>query len=180
MFANKTLQGYKIANSKSQHSPLTPTVQLLFFRNRSGVAAQPEKGSLIKSRSSNKPPPQSLILSLYCLIPHGRTLAKSHHTREFSWIASPMALPLLRFHCSPPVIARSVHLRRTRPVLLSRVVVRAKKGGNGETAPAVVWFKNDLRINDHPGLIEAVEKHETVVPLYVFDPCILSGYFFVF
>jgi deoxyribodipyrimidine photolyase len=56
-------------------------------------------------------------------------------------------------------------------VRLSQVVVRAK-GGNGEAA--VVWFENDLRTNDHPGLIEAVEKRETVIPLYVFDPCILS------
>lgn len=60
---------------------------------------------------------------------------------------------------------------------LSKVVLRAK-GGNGEAA--VVWFKNDLRIDDHPGLIEAVEKHESVIPLYVFDPCILSGSFFFF
>jgi DNA photolyase len=82
-----------------------------------------------------------------------------------------MALPL-RFHCSSPVFARPVHSPTTRPVRLSQVVVRAK-GGNAEAA--VVWFKNDLRINDHPGLIEAVDKHKTVIPLYVFDPCILSG-----
>ncbi|KAF3324987.1 Pheophytinase [Carex littledalei] len=83
-----------------------------------------------------------------------------------------MALPFC-FHCSTPVLARPVHVQRVRPVRLSKVVVRAK-GGNGEAA--VVWFKNDLRIDDHPGLIEAVEKHESVIPLYVFDPCILSDY----
>ncbi|CAD5187578.1 unnamed protein product [Musa acuminata subsp. malaccensis] len=49
--------------------------------------------------------------------------------------------------------------------------------GQGEAArggSALVWFKNDLRVDDHPGLVAAVAKHETVVPLYVFDHRILS------
>lgn len=44
-------------------------------------------------------------------------------------------------------------------------------------AAAVVWFKHDLRIDDHPGLTAAVaEPRRPVVPLYVFDRRILAGY----
>jgi len=39
-----------------------------------------------------------------------------------------------------------------------------------------VWFKHDLRIDDHPGLAAAVaEPRRPVVPLYVFDRRILAG-----
>lgn len=39
--------------------------------------------------------------------------------------------------------------------------------------PAIVWYKHDLRIDDHPGLL-AASQHRTLVPLYVFDHRILS------
>lgn len=40
----------------------------------------------------------------------------------------------------------------------------------------MVWFKHDLRIDDHPGLTAAVaEPRRPVVPLYVFDRRILAG-----
>lgn len=40
----------------------------------------------------------------------------------------------------------------------------------------MVWFKHDLRIDDHPGLAAAVsEPRRPVVPLYVFDRRILAG-----
>ncbi|KAJ8470631.1 hypothetical protein OPV22_024974 [Ensete ventricosum] len=69
-----------------------------------------------------------------------------------------------------------------RPRLLPFCVacVRASASparGQGEAVrggSALVWFKNDLRVDDHPGLVAAVAKHETVVPLYVFDHRILS------
>ena len=38
---------------------------------------------------------------------------------------------------------------------------------------ALVWFKHDLRIDDHPGLV-AASRYRTVVPVYVFDHRILS------
>ncbi|KAF7066855.1 hypothetical protein CFC21_072782 [Triticum aestivum] len=42
---------------------------------------------------------------------------------------------------------------------------------------AVVWFKHDLRLDDHPGLVAAcAEPSRPVVPLYVFDSRILAGY----
>ncbi|MQL87856.1 hypothetical protein Taro_020417 [Colocasia esculenta] len=46
--------------------------------------------------------------------------------------------------------------------------VREEKGG-----AAVVWFKRDLRLDDHPGLVAAASRHRAVVPLYVFDRRIL-------
>lgn len=43
-------------------------------------------------------------------------------------------------------------------------------------AAAIVWFKHDLRTDDHPGLVAAAsEEFDVVIPLYVFDRRILSG-----
>jgi deoxyribodipyrimidine photolyase len=38
---------------------------------------------------------------------------------------------------------------------------------------AILWFKHDLRVDDHPGLV-AASKYRSLVPLYVFDHRILS------
>ncbi len=42
---------------------------------------------------------------------------------------------------------------------------------------AVVWFRRDLRVHDHPGLATAVRDHEQVVPLFVLDERLLHGRF---
>jgi deoxyribodipyrimidine photo-lyase len=34
----------------------------------------------------------------------------------------------------------------------------------------IVWFKRDLRIHDHPALIQAVQNNKTVLPLYILEP----------
>lgn len=47
----------------------------------------------------------------------------------------------------------------------------ADKGGSA----AVLWFKHDLRVDDHPGLAAAA-RFPTVVPLYVFDRRIISRF----
>jgi deoxyribodipyrimidine photolyase len=40
----------------------------------------------------------------------------------------------------------------------------------------VVWFKHDLRVDDHPGLVAAcADRRRPVLPLYVFDRRILAG-----
>jgi hypothetical protein len=39
---------------------------------------------------------------------------------------------------------------------------------------AIVWFKHDLRVDDHPGLAAAAE-YEQVLPLFIFDPQICTG-----
>ncbi|KAE8662095.1 hypothetical protein F3Y22_tig00113719pilonHSYRG00031 [Hibiscus syriacus] len=41
---------------------------------------------------------------------------------------------------------------------------------------AILWFKHDLRIDDHPGLAAASQTHRFVLPLYVFDHRILYRY----
>ena len=38
---------------------------------------------------------------------------------------------------------------------------------------AVVWFRRDLRVHDHPALVEALAEHGAVVPLFVLDPRLL-------
>jgi deoxyribodipyrimidine photo-lyase len=40
---------------------------------------------------------------------------------------------------------------------------------------AIVWFRRDLRLHDHPALIAACADHERVIPLFVFDDQLLHG-----
>ena len=35
---------------------------------------------------------------------------------------------------------------------------------------ALVWFRRDLRLDDHPALRAALDAHERVIPVYVHDP----------
>jgi deoxyribodipyrimidine photo-lyase len=43
--------------------------------------------------------------------------------------------------------------------------------------PALLWFRRDLRLHDHPALRAAVEAGDPVLPLYVLDPALLRGRF---
>ncbi|XP_060216607.1 uncharacterized protein LOC132644073 isoform X2 [Lycium barbarum] len=43
-------------------------------------------------------------------------------------------------------------------------------------AGAIVWYKHDLRLDDHPGIALASSMHRTLVPLYIFDPRILDRF----
>lgn len=40
---------------------------------------------------------------------------------------------------------------------------------------AVVWFRRDLRVSDHPALAEACHGFDVVVPLFVWDPRLLEA-----
>jgi deoxyribodipyrimidine photo-lyase len=40
---------------------------------------------------------------------------------------------------------------------------------------AIVWFRRDLRVHDHPALAAAIEAADIVVPLFVFDAPLLAG-----
>lgn len=40
---------------------------------------------------------------------------------------------------------------------------------------AVMWFRRDLRVHDHPALVRAAREFELVVPVFVLDPALLSG-----
>jgi deoxyribodipyrimidine photo-lyase len=37
-------------------------------------------------------------------------------------------------------------------------------------APRIVWFKRDLRINDHAPLLAASRSNAPVIPLYIVEP----------
>ena len=39
----------------------------------------------------------------------------------------------------------------------------------------IVWFRNDLRVHDHPALAKAAESADHVVPVFIFDPSIVKG-----
>uniref|UniRef100_A0A0E0IMT0 Photolyase/cryptochrome alpha/beta domain-containing protein n=1 Tax=Oryza nivara TaxID=4536 RepID=A0A0E0IMT0_ORYNI len=68
--------------------------------------------------------------------------------------------------------------RDPRRLLRRRLVVASSGAVKAPAAAAVVWFKHDLRVDDHPGLAAAVaaEPRRPVLPLYVFDRRILAGY----
>jgi deoxyribodipyrimidine photo-lyase len=40
---------------------------------------------------------------------------------------------------------------------------------------AIVWFRRDLRLHDHPALAAAVREHAQTVPLFVLDDALLGG-----
>jgi deoxyribodipyrimidine photo-lyase len=42
---------------------------------------------------------------------------------------------------------------------------------------ALVWFRRDLRLHDHPPLASALRDHDRVVPVFVLDPALLAGRF---
>jgi deoxyribodipyrimidine photo-lyase len=42
---------------------------------------------------------------------------------------------------------------------------------------AIVWFRRDLRLHDHPALAAATAEHELVVPLFVVDESLVGGRF---
>src|SRR4051812_47415992 len=40
---------------------------------------------------------------------------------------------------------------------------------------ALVWFRRDLRVHDHPSLTAAHRAHDRVVPVFVLDPRLLAA-----
>ena len=44
-------------------------------------------------------------------------------------------------------------------------------------ATAIVWFRRDLRVRDHPALRAALDRHERVVPVFFLDERLLHGRF---
>ena len=43
-------------------------------------------------------------------------------------------------------------------------------GSKSSDGPLIVWFKHDLRIDDHPGLHEALISKKDIIPFFCFDP----------
>lgn len=40
---------------------------------------------------------------------------------------------------------------------------------------AIVWFRRDLRVHDHPALCAALDRHDRVVPFFCLDDRLLHG-----
>src|SRR3954467_15584724 len=47
----------------------------------------------------------------------------------------------------------------------------------GVSTTALVWFRRDLRVHDHPALTTAHREYDRVVPVFVLDPRLLEGRF---
>lgn len=45
------------------------------------------------------------------------------------------------------------------------------------TGTAIVWFRRDLRLHDHPALMRAAAAADRILPLYVLDSRLLAGRF---
>lgn len=45
----------------------------------------------------------------------------------------------------------------------------------GVVSTAIVWFRRDLRVHDHPGLTRALSEFDHVVPAFVLDPVLTRG-----
>ncbi len=45
------------------------------------------------------------------------------------------------------------------------------------TGTAIVWFRRDLRVHDHPALTAAARSADRVVPVLVLDDALLGGRF---
>ncbi|KAI8534492.1 hypothetical protein RHMOL_Rhmol10G0094200 [Rhododendron molle] len=87
-----------------------------------------------------------------------------------------------RFHYLTHTSPNPTYRLRTRPHRSSVAVAsmpskraRMESSAGRDTGAAVLWFKHDLRLDDHPGLA-AAPRCRTVVPLYVFDRRILSRF----
>ncbi|HET6964744.1 MAG TPA: deoxyribodipyrimidine photo-lyase [Acidimicrobiales bacterium] len=45
----------------------------------------------------------------------------------------------------------------------------------GSTGTAVVWFRRDLRLSDHPALSAALARFDRVIPLFIWDPVLVAA-----
>lgn len=57
----------------------------------------------------------------------------------------------------------------------ARLLLPLRDGGNApapatDGSLAIVWFRTDLRLDDHPALNHALEEADRILPVYCFDP----------
>lgn len=52
--------------------------------------------------------------------------------------------------------------------------VNGQNGTTVEKKVAIVWFKHDLRMDDHVGLASAMQ-YDVVLPLFIFDSSFYAG-----
>uniref|UniRef100_A0A6N2NDD8 Photolyase/cryptochrome alpha/beta domain-containing protein n=1 Tax=Salix viminalis TaxID=40686 RepID=A0A6N2NDD8_SALVM len=82
-----------------------------------------------------------------------------------------LSLPRSLFSHSLSSPSHAITSRRNRCFSCSLSVSKTSNA----TSLAILWFKQDLRLDDHPGLLQA-SKFPALLPLYVFDHRILSRY----
>ena len=68
--------------------------------------------------------------------------------------------------------------RRNRYFSATASLVDDSSSPKHETSSAILWFKKDLRVDDHPGLRSASANFQSVLPVYIFDPYILRGQYY--
>src|SRR3954468_11923161 len=59
----------------------------------------------------------------------------------------------------------------------SGTAIQSKPVAVSAAMTALVWFRRDLRVHDHPALRAALDAHERVVPVFVLDDRVLRGRF---
>ncbi|KAI8101460.1 hypothetical protein M9435_001566 [Picochlorum sp. BPE23] len=67
------------------------------------------------------------------------------------------------------------HLPRQLGVT-ARSSASSSTGSSGRTSVAILWFKHDFRLDDHPGVHQVMHSDsiDVVVPVYLFDPQIYA------
>ncbi|KAF2311736.1 hypothetical protein GH714_026460 [Hevea brasiliensis] len=94
------------------------------------------------------------------------------HRSQSSPYGSPL-LPALSLNRLRANVA-SVPRRKRCSCSFSAQAPLTTTNGRCSGGSVIIWFKQDLRVDDHPGLVEA-SKYPSLVPLYVFDHRILSS-----
>ncbi|XWS37699.1 hypothetical protein CRYUN_Cryun19dG0067400 [Craigia yunnanensis] len=87
-----------------------------------------------------------------------------------------MAMALLTLPRSPPLLFPPFHLFSSRSSPRPSCICSLSAGTSTRSGSAILWFKHDLRLDDHPALAAAAQTHRSLLPLYVFDHRILSRY----
>lgn len=54
--------------------------------------------------------------------------------------------------------------------LCTVAATRLPNAASNSNGPTILWFKHDLRIDDHPGLHEALVAKKDIIPFFCFDP----------
>ncbi|XP_007038428.2 PREDICTED: uncharacterized protein LOC18605386 [Theobroma cacao] len=86
-------------------------------------------------------------------------------------------MALLAFPRSLPLPFPPFYFFSPRPTPRPSFICSLSAGaGRTKSGSAILWFKHDLRLDDHPALVAAAETHRSLLPLYVFDHRILSRY----
>jgi len=72
---------------------------------------------------------------------------------------------------------RRVGNARTRPRSVHGGPSREDRRMIAASSPqtAVLWFRRDLRLHDHPALANALARADRIAPLFVLDPALITG-----